>query len=56
MPRREFKEIKLRAIDCEKLGFQVTFVTCSTDEEREQCKNNAARIAEEFFPEPKDEN
>ena len=52
MARKEFNEVRLRAIDCEKLGFQITFVTCDTDEERQECRDNAKAIRDRLFPLP----
>jgi hypothetical protein len=49
---RKFNEIKLRAIDLERLGIQVSFVYADDDETLQQCRDNAQKLADTFFPKP----
>lgn len=51
MPK-EFKELKLRAIDCERLGFQISFVISDDEAVLKECKDNARKIKKKFFPDP----
>jgi len=52
---RKFNEIRLRAIDLERLGIQVSFVYADDTETLQQCRENAKKLKDAFFPEPKEE-